>query len=69
MVWTGLGGLRDGRLSVDLEFGEVGPVAEPYPCDACWARPDLDAVADAMRQLYDHPEMSTGSSGVGRERA
>jgi len=59
MVWTGLGGLRDGRLSVDLELGEVGPGAEPYPRDACWAKPDLDAAADAMRQLYDHPDVAT----------
>lgn len=59
MVWTGLGGLRDGRLSVDLELGEVGPGAEPYPRDVCWAKPDLDAAADAMRQLYDHPDVAT----------
>jgi len=59
MVWTGLGGLRDGRLSVDLELGEVGPGAEPYPRDACWAKPDLDAAADAMRQLYDHLDVAT----------
>jgi hypothetical protein len=55
---TGLGGLRDGRLSVDLELGEVGSGAEPYPRDACWAKPDLDAAADAMLQLYDHPDVT-----------
>lgn len=46
----------------DLELG-VGPVAELYPPDG-WAKPDLDAAADAMRHLYSHPDV-----GVGRERA
>jgi hypothetical protein len=26
--------------------------------DACWAKPDLDAAADAMRQLDDHPDVT-----------
>jgi pimeloyl-ACP methyl ester carboxylesterase len=41
-----------------LELGEVGPGAEPSPSDACWAKPDLDAAADAMRHLYDHPDVA-----------
>jgi hypothetical protein len=52
----------------DLELGEVGPGAEPYPPDRCWAKPDLDAAADAMRHLYGHPEVAR-ELGVGRERA
>jgi ArsR family transcriptional regulator len=41
-----------------LELGEVGPCAEPNPPDASWAEPDLDAGADAMRYLYDHPDVA-----------
>ena len=43
-----------------LELGEIGPGAEPYPPDACWAKPDLDAGADAMRHLYDYPDVAMG---------
>ena len=52
----------------DLEPGEVGPGAEPDPPDGCWAKPDLDAAADAMRHLYGHPDVAR-EIGVGRERA
>ena len=41
-----------------LELGEVGLGAEPCPPDAGWAKPDLDAGADAMRHLYDHPDVA-----------
>lgn len=52
----------------DLELGEVGPGAEPYPPDGCWAKPDLDAAVDAMRHLYGHPDVARALGG-GRERA
>ena len=52
----------------DLELGEVGPAAEPYPPDGCWVKPDLDAAADAMRHLYGHPDVAR-ELGVGCERA
>ncbi|MGH9024829.1 MAG: hypothetical protein ACRDWD_01730 [Acidimicrobiia bacterium] len=42
----------------DLELGEVEAGAEPYPPDGCWATPDLDAGAGAMRPLYDHPDVA-----------
>jgi hypothetical protein len=37
---------------------EVGKDSHPYPSDACWAEPDLDVAASAMRELYDQPEMA-----------
>ena len=40
---------------IPYDLTEVGPGAYPYPPDACWAEPDLDAAAHAMRELYDHP--------------
>ena len=52
----------------DLELGEVGPGAEPYPPDGCWVKPDLDAAADAMRHLYGHPDVAR-ELGVRCERA
>jgi glycosyltransferase involved in cell wall biosynthesis len=43
---------------VPYDLTEVGPGAYPYPPDACWAEPDLDAAAHAMREFYDHPAMA-----------
>jgi glycosyltransferase involved in cell wall biosynthesis len=34
---------------------EVGPGADPYPAEARWANPDLDAAAGAMRRMVDQP--------------
>ena len=34
----------------------VGPGAEPYPADAVWAEPDLEAAAAAMRRVAFEPE-------------
>ncbi len=51
----------------NLELGEVGPGAEPYSPEGYWAKPDLDAAADAMRHLYGHPDVAR-ELGVGRER-
>lgn len=33
----------------------VGPDAAPYPPEAEWADPDLDAAARAMREVVEHP--------------
>jgi len=33
-------------------------VPEPSPRDACWAKPDVDAAADAMQHVYDHPDVA-----------
>lgn len=40
---------------VPYEIVEVGPDAAPYPPDARWAEPDLDAAARAMREVADDP--------------
>jgi hypothetical protein len=40
---------------IPYDLTEVGPGAYPYPPDACWAEPDLDAAAHAMRELFDKP--------------
>ncbi|MCX2948570.1 glycosyltransferase family 4 protein [Lentzea sp. NEAU-D7] len=40
---------------VPYEIVEVGPDAAPYPPDAHWAEPDLDAAAQAMREVADDP--------------
>jgi hypothetical protein len=46
--------------------GEVGPGAEPYLPDGCWAKPDLGTGADAMRHLYDHADVVTELGGRAR---
>lgn len=40
---------------VPYTLREVGPNAAPYPPDARWAEPDLDAAARAMREVVEHP--------------
>lgn len=40
---------------VPYRLTEVGPGAPPYPPDARWADPDLDAAAAAMREVADDP--------------
>jgi glycosyltransferase involved in cell wall biosynthesis len=35
---------------------EVGQGAGPYPADATWAEPDLDAAAQHMREVYEDPD-------------
>ena len=40
-------------LLVPFQLTEVGDGAAPYPPDACWAEPDLDAAASMMRMLFD----------------
>jgi glycosyltransferase involved in cell wall biosynthesis len=53
--WSGNLEFMSSENSVLLpyELREVGAGAQPYPADACWADPDLDAAADAMRGLFD----------------
>jgi glycosyltransferase involved in cell wall biosynthesis len=58
--WSGNMEFMNAQNSVLVAYDltEVGPGAYPYPPDACWAEPDLDAAAHAMRELYDHPAMA-----------
>jgi FkbM family methyltransferase len=34
----------------------VGPGNQPYPADSCWAEPDLDAAAAALREVAGDPD-------------
>lgn len=47
----------DNALLVDAELVPIGPGGGPYPADARWADPDLDAAATAMRRLAADPEL------------
>ncbi len=38
---------------VPFEYAEIGPGSEPYPADAVWAEPDIDAAARAMRRVFE----------------
>ncbi|HEX5406362.1 MAG TPA: glycosyltransferase family 4 protein [Pseudonocardiaceae bacterium] len=46
---------------------EVGPGWYPYQEDARWAEPDLDAAADAMRQVADDPAEAARRGDAARE--
>ncbi|GAA3860682.1 FkbM family methyltransferase [Saccharothrix violaceirubra] len=45
----------------------VGKNNGPYPPDARWADPDLDAAAAAMREIADHPEEARRRGRAARE--
>jgi glycosyltransferase involved in cell wall biosynthesis len=66
--WSGNLAFMDGDCSVLVPYDlvEVGPGAEPYAPDACWAEPDLDAAADAMRSLFDDPSRAAALGRRGR---
>ena len=38
---------------VPYDSTEIGPGSEPYPADAIWAEPELEAAARAMRRVYE----------------
>jgi len=40
---------------VGYELAPIGPGCDPYPADARWAEPDLDAAAAAMREIVADP--------------
>ncbi|HEY3751559.1 MAG TPA: glycosyltransferase [Pseudonocardiaceae bacterium] len=46
---------------------DVGPGWYPYQEDARWAEPDLDAAAEAMRQVADDPAEAARRGDAGRE--
>ena len=50
------------------ELVEVGPEAAPYPANAWWADPDLDAAAGAMRRVFDQPDLAARLGANGRAR-
>lgn len=52
---------------VPCRLVEVGKGNHPYPADATWAEPDLDAAARAMRQVADEPEEAARRGDAARE--
>jgi hypothetical protein len=56
----------DAGVLVPSSLVEVGPDAWPYLADSSWADPDLDAAADAMRRLFDDPELARDLGARGR---
>lgn len=45
---------------------KVGPGNPPYPADARWADPDLDAAAAAMRAVFTNPREAARRGAAGR---
>jgi glycosyltransferase involved in cell wall biosynthesis len=66
--WSGNLEFMDARDSMLIPHTlvEVGPDAAPYPEDACWAEPDLDAAAGAMRKLFESPDHAAELGRCGR---
>jgi glycosyltransferase involved in cell wall biosynthesis len=59
----------DTGLLVPFGFVDVGPDSYPYPANAFWADPDLDAAAAAMRLLFDDREFAHSMAARAREYA
>jgi glycosyltransferase involved in cell wall biosynthesis len=59
---------EDSAVLIPYSLVEVGPGAAPYAPDACWADPDLDAAADAMRRLFDDTKHARELGARGRAR-
>lgn len=41
---------------IDYQLVPVGEGCDPYPREARWAEPDIDAAAATMREVLEHPE-------------
>ncbi|WP_298181318.1 glycosyltransferase [Saccharomonospora sp.] len=52
---------------IPYERAEVGPGWKPYQADGVWADPDLDAAAEAMRQVADDPAEARRRGKAARE--
>lgn len=57
----------DAGWAIPYRMVEVGPGWEPYQADGRWADPDLDAAAEAMRVVADHPEEARRRGAAARE--
>jgi FkbM family methyltransferase len=53
---------------VPYRLVDVGPGNEPYPRDAHWAEPDVDAAAAAMREIAADPAAALRRGAAARER-
>ncbi|MFI9008708.1 glycosyltransferase family 4 protein [Actinosynnema sp. NPDC053489] len=60
--------VREHAWPVPYRLTEVGPGSPPYPPDARWADPDLDAAAAAMREVAEDPERAAARGLAARER-
>jgi glycosyltransferase involved in cell wall biosynthesis len=72
VVATGYSGNMDfmderSAFLVPYDLVPVGADNDPYPADAMWAQPDLDAAALAMRRVFDDPGEATERADRGRE--
>jgi glycosyltransferase involved in cell wall biosynthesis len=56
----------ENSVLVPYELREVGPGALPYPPEACWAEPDREAAAAAMRAVFDDPDLAARLGDRGR---
>ena len=57
---------KSNSVLVPYKLTDVGPGADPYPADACWAEPDADVAASEMRRLFDHPDDAREIGARGR---
>ena len=58
----------DDSILCPYKLVEVGPDASPYPANAWWADPDLDAASNAMREVFDRPDLAERLGARGRAR-
>ncbi|OLF18343.1 FkbM family methyltransferase [Actinophytocola xanthii] len=52
---------------VPYRLVDVGPGNEPYPRDAHWAEPDIDAAAAALREIAADPVAALRRAAAGRQ--
>ena len=72
VIATGYGGTgefltTDTGWPVPYRLVPVGPANPPYPADALWAEPDLDAAAGAMREVAGDPGLAAGRGAAARQ--
>jgi glycosyltransferase involved in cell wall biosynthesis len=58
----------DDSILLPYKLVEVGPEAAPYPANAWWADPDLGAASNAMREVFDRPDIAESLGTRGRAR-
>ena len=68
--WSGNLAFMDATSAflVPYEEVEVGPGAAPYPAEARWAQPDLDAAAGLLRAVVDDPAAARARGAAGRRK-
>jgi glycosyltransferase involved in cell wall biosynthesis len=54
-------------MLVPYELVPVGPGNDPYPADARWAAPDIDAAAELMRRVRREPAHAREMGARGRQ--